>query len=316
MHATDSWFDQREKCPICHSSQFRLVHAAAFDQPPLRDYFKHYDEIGGVEFDILQGADYRLCECAQCRGLFQQNIPNDALMARLYEHWIDPEKARERHRQQNHLDLYAHHAQEILQLIAYFRRRPAELAFFDFGMGWGQWLLMAKAFGCQTAGAELSEARINHAHANGLKTITWDEIPGQQFDFINTEQVFEHIPEPLETLRHLKKALKPGGLIKISVPDAEGIDRRLEIMDWQAPRKHRNSLNAVAPLEHINCYRRESFAVMAAQASMEEVALPLRLQYKYWFAWGKPARIAKNLVLPIYRNVLKTQNYVLLRPVS
>lgn len=67
--------------------------------------------------------------------------------------------------------------------------------------------------------------------------MSWEEIPQHQFDFINTEQVFEHIPKPLETLRYLKKALKTNGVLKISVPTANDIEQRLEIMDWKIPKR-------------------------------------------------------------------------------
>jgi SAM-dependent methyltransferase len=91
--------------------------------------------------------------------------------------------------------------------------------------------------------------------------ITWDDIPKYRFDFINTEQVFEHIPEPLETLRHLIKSLETNGIIKISVPTANDVDRRLKIMDWEAPIDSRNSLDPVTPLEHINYFKRSSIRI-------------------------------------------------------
>ena len=68
---------------------------------------------------------------------------------------------------------------------------------------------MAKGFGCESYGTELSEERIKYASSNGIKVIAWNEIPKHSFNFINTEQVFEHIPNPLDTLIYLKDALKP-----------------------------------------------------------------------------------------------------------
>jgi 2-polyprenyl-3-methyl-5-hydroxy-6-metoxy-1,4-benzoquinol methylase len=119
-------------------------------------------------------------------------------------------------------------------------------AFFDFGMGHGRWALLAKGFECQSYGTELTDELIEHAKSNGINVISWDEIPQYSFDFINTEQVFEHISKPLQTLHHLKKSLKDEGILKISVPPANDIDRRLKIMDWESPKYSRNSLNAVA----------------------------------------------------------------------
>ena len=128
-----------------------------------------------------------------------------------------------------------------MQIISWFKKAPSSLKFFDFGMGWGEWALMAKAFGCRSYGAELSNICIEYAKANGINIVSWDEIPQSQFDFINTEQVFEHISNPLQTLCHLKKGLKANGLLKISVPTVNFMERRLRIMDWNSPKGARNS---------------------------------------------------------------------------
>lgn len=180
-------------------------------------------------------------------------------------------------------------------------------------MGWGKWALMVKAFGCESYGTELSEERIKYATSNGIKVLAWDEIPKHSFDFINTEQVFEHISNPLDTFIYLKDALKSNGILKISVPTANDIKKRLKIMDWKAPKGTRNSLNPVAPLEHINYFRRNSLIKMANLAGMEEVVIPMRTQYLYTSNWRGAKRIAKNILLPIYRNVLKRQNYLFFR---
>ena len=202
-----------------------------------------------------------------------------------------------------------------MQFIAYFGGPPSSLSFFDFGMGWSRWALMAKAFGCDSYGTELSQARIEHARAGGITVLTWEQIPEHRFDFINTEQVFEHLPQPLATLKHLVQALKPAGLLKIRVPTAGDIERRLGLMDWTAPKTSKNSLNPVAPLEHINFYRRTSLLTLAERAGMREVRIPLSVQYAYT-AWTGRRRVGGNLRAPIRRNILKSENYILLSPAA
>lgn len=266
-----------------------------------------------MEFEYLRGATYVLCECNVCGMIFQRDIPNETLMERLYEHWMDPKKVFSRHQKQDSLEDYSYYAQEMMQIVSYFNNVPSSLSFFDFGMGWGKWALMAKAFGCESYGTELSEARIAYAKSNGIKIIKWDEIPHHRFDFINTEQVFEHIPEPLKTLRYLKTALKTDGILKVSVPTANDMERRLKIMDWKSPKGSTNSLNPVAPLEHINFFRKSSLVRMTEEAEMEEVCIPIVKQYEYTTGWRGMKKIAKNILRPIYRNVLKRQNYIFLR---
>lgn len=64
-------------------------------------------------------------------------------------------------------------------------------------MGWGDWFQMAQSFGCKAAGMELSEARVSHAQSRGVPAVEWQELASRRFDFINTEQVFEHVTDPL-----------------------------------------------------------------------------------------------------------------------
>jgi predicted SAM-dependent methyltransferase len=181
-------------------------------------------------------------------------------------------------------------------------------------MGWADWLLMATGFGYQCYGMELSESRIKYAQSRGIKVLNWEDAEQMSFDFINTEQVFEHIPNPLETLKKLKTLLKPGGIIKISVPTTNDIDRRLKFMDWGSKKGMRNSLNAISPLEHIQYYKRSSLDKMAEMAEMTEVTISLICQYNNSFGWFNHKDLVRNALLPIYRNLLRKQNYVFLSP--
>lgn len=314
---SNRWFERRKECPACTSGGFKTKYQTRYDEPPIKDYLvEFYSPQGAVEFEYLSEATYALCECDVCGLIFQRDIPNEVLMEKLYGHWIDPQKALIRHQKQDDIGYHSQNAQEIMQIISYFRKAPSSLCFFDFGMGWGEWALMAKAFGCESYGTDLSLDRREHAQSNGIKVIMWDEIPQHRFDFMNTEQVFEHIPDPLRTLLHLKTALKTDGILKISVPAGNDMKRRLRVMDWKAPIRSKNALNSVAPLEHINCFSRTSLLQMASKAQMEEVFMPLMVQYRHVTNWSGPKRIAKNILLPIYRNLLKKQNYIFLRSIQ
>lgn len=309
------WVETRNVCPACESPDFRTLHSSPLDSGPLREYLidAYSSAPGGVEFEYLDGASYILCECARCGLIFQRDIPNDFLMERLYEHWIDPVATRERHRTEDDLSYYAEHAQDVMQIIAFLDRIPSSLSILDFGMGWGEWAYMAKAFGCVVSGAELSSERREHSRSNGIPIVDWDEIPERQFDLINADQVFEHIAEPLATLRHLKTGLATGGLLKISVPRPQEIERRLKTMDWGAAKDSNDSLNAVAPLEHINCFRRRSLEAMADRAGMELVSIPVAVQYRNLTDWTGIGKTAKQLIRPIYRSWLKRGNVIILR---
>ena len=118
------------------------------------------------------------------------------------------------------LRFYVGHLELVLAVLSEIGKLPSETRVFDFGMGWGRWCPLVQGFGCQVYGTELSEERIAFARSHGIKAISWDEIPGNEFDFINVDQVLEHVPQPLTTLEHLARGLVRGGLLFISVPNA------------------------------------------------------------------------------------------------
>jgi SAM-dependent methyltransferase len=303
-------FVVRGRCPACDALTPRTLMDLPYSQPPVSDYLIDFygTEPGSNILSEVADLHYTVVECRSCGLIWQRTAPADDLIERLYEQWIDVDEslARDRHQALAERMLLV---QEVAQILAAFRRPPGTLRFLDFGMGWGRWLQIARGFGCQVWGTELSEARLAHARRLAIPTVTWDEIPRYGFDFINTEQVFEHLVEPYATLSHLRRGLAPDGLIKISVPPNEDIHRRLKANDWKAPKFTRRSLNAVAPLEHLNCYHGRSLPAIAKRAGLEPAYLPLSAYYRVVVPIGGPKNVAKQLIKPLYRSVFKRGPY-------
>lgn len=304
------YFVNRKVCPACKSERYRKIYSCQFTKSPIKEYLESfYLPQGRIEFEYLRDSEFILNECDTCGLIYQEDIPNDFLMKKIYDEWINPLKSYEA-QQNTIIDDYLLYSQEVLTLITYFRTMPSHLEFLDFGMGWGMWCQIAKTMGCKPYGTELSDTRIEHVKSNGIKVISWNDLPNHTFHFINTEQVFEHIAEPLDMMNSLKKMLKPGGLLKISVPNGADIKRRLKISDWMAPKNSRNSLNPVAPLEHINCFNYRSIITMAKKAGLEQVKIPLNIQYLYTIRKNHFKQILKAFLRPFYRNIFNRGTYV------
>lgn len=270
----ESAFVIRRFCPACGSTRRQEVYSASLTEPPLSTYLENfYAAQGEIETSYLRGVDYILDECMKCGLVYQRAIPNEVLMKKLYEEWIDQERVFNLKVKTRKIEYYTRLAEEIAMIVRHFGTLPGELELFDFGMGWGDWCRMAQAYGCSAIGTELSRPRIDHAKKSGIKVISRDEIQNYRFDFINTEQVFEHIANPLETLKYLCGSLKPRGIIKISVPNGWNIKEKLMTGDWNAPKGSSNSLNPVAPLEHINCFSNFSLVTMARLSGLMSVQM-------------------------------------------
>lgn len=298
------YFVQRAECPGCKSRNSATLFSAMYGESPIREYLKKFYSPQGfeVEESYLEDAEFTLEECSECGLVYQREIPGDLLMQKLYEEWLDPVAEFSNWHRQHMLSDYSYFAGELMSIIACFDASPSELRVFDFGMGWGLWAELAKGFGCEVYGSELSRPKIEHARSQGINVIEWDQIPDHEFDFINTEQVFEHIPEPLDTLRHLRKSLSPKGLIKIAVPDGNGIKRRLRKGNWMAAKDSKDSLHPVSPLEHINCYSHAAIIKIAEIAGLQRVKIPIKYQISYGTSWMPVRSFLKNFARPIYRN--------------
>ena len=199
-------------------------------------------------------------------------------MEKEYSEWSRPADLQAD--QQSHpLKYYLRRTQEVVSLIAHFQGTSSrngvthDLSVLDYGMGWGEFCQMARSFGCRTWGYDISQPVLERARQHGLQVIADPDQTDQQFDIINAEQVFEHLPDPLGTLRSLKRMLTPRGVIRVCVPSARRIHANLQRETFTAHRHAKTSLNAVAPLEHINCFAGDSLSAMGRAAGL----LPFQL---------------------------------------
>jgi len=279
------------------------------DEPIRSHLVDQYAMVGTIELEQLEGGVFRLMECGECGLLYHAEVPDDALMSLVYDRWIDPARALESQRAQRDMDSRLRFARELMLADRRLRKGDVPLSVLDYGMGWGAWCTMARAFGCDVHGHENSPLRIEHARTLGIPLVTWDELPERSFDFINSEQVFEHLVDPLGALKHLVRALAPGGMLKISVPDGRDVKHRLAVGDWSAM-DGPHCLFAVTPLQHINCFHREALLELARRAGLRPAALTLG---DYWAANADligPGHLLGALTRPLGRRFFASDTYV------
>jgi SAM-dependent methyltransferase len=116
------------------------------------------------------------------------------------------------------------------------RALPAAGSFLDLGAARGIMLdCMAQRFpGWQLAAVELSpSARAALAGRGYQVAASLAELPAElRFDWINIDNVLEHLPDPCGVLMDLKSRLKPGGFIYIEVPNESFFTIRYRINDF------------------------------------------------------------------------------------
>ena len=99
----------------------------------------------------------------------------------------------------------------------------------DYGCGNGKFLLAMRDRGWQVQGMDLTPQAVERCRAEGLEARLgrdMDEYPPNSFDAITLWQVIEHVPSPRQTLGQAWRALRPGGLLTMSLPNFDSLTAR------------------------------------------------------------------------------------------
>lgn len=297
---------RRNACPACQGQHFDVVYREALDSPAIAAFMaRHYHGKARWRF---AGWDYEVACCATCGLYFQPCVPTSDLLCEIYDEWLPASKRAdmaERYRLQD----YRYLAAQLQFLLWHLKRPPHRVAVLDFGFGWAEWSKMAMAFGCDVSGVELSQARITYARSIGMTVVDGAALPDGAYDIIQSEQVFEHLVEPGLVLQRLARALKPHGVLKVSVPDSARALGRL--------RKARNLgelppglVMPVHPLEHINSFTHASLVAMGARAGLKPLRPSLIGLYNSASGWLEPKVALRQLAREVYRHVYPKSTFL------
>jgi 2-polyprenyl-3-methyl-5-hydroxy-6-metoxy-1,4-benzoquinol methylase len=264
-------FHRREHCPLCHAENAVTLCELAYGEPPIARFLADFYH-GRIPLERLQQESYRVASCRRCGFIYQDPILDDSGMQALYRDWVDNAQSL-RKKQAAKSSLFRQYAGQVQTLLRMLPGCPGQVRLLEYGMGWGYWSRMAQAHGLDVTGFELSDQRRAHARAMGLKVITELPSPGAHFDCLYANQVFEHLPDPAGTLQQLCARLAPRALVYIRVPDGRGVANRLRRRGWSP------DLDAIHPLEHINCFTRKTLIDLAAGAGLSLVQPPPRLSW-------------------------------------
>lgn len=302
-------FVERRHCPVCRSADSRTVMVCDFADEPIATVLRG---LYGRDPERLRGWNYHLEQCARCECIFQKWFGDEAFLDELYTYWLEghiaddpdsyapwqkilaePRKSRDGH--------------EVLMAAAYLGRKVGALKTLDYGMGFGTWARVALALGADSHGFDLSPTCVAYARGKGIRIVSRDDLDrgGGGFDYINTEMVLEHLENPGDEARRLAANLRPGGLLKVTVPSGDEVLDRIRRGTWDAPKYSKDSLTAVQPLEHLNAFTRKTMDELARIAGVTPVRMPYRHRFAFLGHRGavplSPKDLAISMVRPWYR---------------
>jgi SAM-dependent methyltransferase len=106
----------------------------------------------------------------------------------------------------------------------------------DVGCGNGSLLRTMRWAGWHVEGVEPDTCAAASARAAGLtvhnEPLEQTSLPSASFDAIIMHHVLEHMPTPLETLRHCRRLLRPGGSLWAVTPNLASAGYRTYSVDW------------------------------------------------------------------------------------
>lgn len=124
---------------------------------------------------------------------------------------------------------------------------PQATVALDVGCSAGYVLAAAKRLGLEPIGVDISTFAVELCREKGFRaelgSLSKLPLPDESVDIITLKHTLEHVPDPLDGLRELRRVLRPGGALLIVVPDADkwkialmprlGRDLRPELRGWQ-----------------------------------------------------------------------------------
>ncbi|MCA1630592.1 MAG: class I SAM-dependent methyltransferase [Acidobacteria bacterium] len=137
----------------------------------------------------------------------------------------------------------------------------------DIGTGNGVFAATLARLGWDVTGVEFDEvAARNAAECHGLRvlvsTLEDARFEDGSFDFVSMFHVIEHLPDPVATLREVRRVLRAGGRLMLRTPNFDSLTRRAAGRYWrgvEAPR-------------HLYLFNRRSLTRALGEAGLRVVA--------------------------------------------
>jgi SAM-dependent methyltransferase len=269
-------FIERCKCPVCGSGNPATLFSAPYTGPVVRGFISsHYRNQGQVDFSLLEGVDFTIHECQDCSLIFQRMAPTDRMMHILYDQFINPENLKRFEMAKLTTDNFRNVAIRFADLFELMGKRPTDIRMLDFGFGYGRWARVAVAMGAKVFAIEISPDKREFARSIGVTIIAEEDLPNHKFDLVHTEQVFEHLTDPVAVFDMLAPCVADDGFLKIAVPVQGKIRKLLKngFIDW-SPAEFNYPWKVVdygtmMPLEHVNAFSRKSIEVLARRGGFD-----------------------------------------------
>ena len=139
---------------------------------------------------------------------------------------------------------------------------PKRAALLDVGAATGFFISIARQFGFEVRGVEISAYAAHQARQRGLAVTTGTiaDLPlSERFDVITMLDVLEHVGNPRQDVLRARDLLQERGVLVINTPDAGSLYARLMGRRW----------HLIVPPEHLYYFTRVALCALLEEAGFE-----------------------------------------------
>lgn len=159
----------------------------------------------------------------------------------------------------------ARHAPMLRHIARY---RPSGGRLLEIGAGAGFFLKAAERAGWSVAGIEISSEGVEFAttkldldvRRESVETLSFE--PGS-FDVVVMFDVIEHLLDPRVALEHVKRVLRPGGVLVVSTPNLHSVSRLALGEAWAV----------LSPAEHLYNFSESTLSILLRRAGFGHVVI-------------------------------------------
>ena len=148
---------------------------------------------------------------------------------------------------------------------------PCGLA-LEIGCGGGDLLMQMKEIGWKTIGIDFDPGAVAASMQRGLDVREGDLVAQSftdaSFDVVLMNHVLEHLPEPLNTMREIKRILRPRGRLILVTPNFASWGSKHFGKDWRG----------LEPPRHLHLFNQQSALLLANRAEFHLITVQVSVR--------------------------------------
>lgn len=243
-----------ERCPLCDSND-------SFEEM-IGDCSGHVLYKPGIPRKM------RWLRCRQCRHMYIDGYYSPAALNLIFAN------AQETQTPGQHVEDSRPVFARIVEVVCEWLPRPRG-RWLDIGFGNGSLVTTAAEFGFHAVGLDLRESNVRLMQKFGFEAhaVEFEKYrPEEPFDVISMADVLEHMPYPKPALQHAHSLLREGGVLFLSMPNADSF--AWKFLTW-------NNANPYwGEIEHYHNFGRERLYSLLEECSFEPVRYGVSMRYR------------------------------------